>query len=200
LKDVAQPGSVPDPADSAPLRNRFTMPQLVVSAVGHDHPGLVDQLTELLSRYHANIADSRMVNLHGQFAVVMLIDIPEPHVASIQQELPVEAEKLGLTATIAATGAAGDRGTPSPGVPLRIRTFAMDQAGLVHRIAHALHQHGVNIEDLTTKLEHGPHSGTPLFSMDMVVTVPAEVPLKKVREALEALCADLNCDLDIDRA
>jgi len=175
------------------------MPQLVVSAVGSDHPGLVDQLTELLSRYHANIADSRMVNLHGQFAVVMLIDIPEPQVEPIQDQLPGEAEKLGLTATITGTAAA-DRGAPSPGVPLRIRTFAMDQVGLVHRIAHALHQHGVNIEDLTTKLEHGPHSGTPLFSMDMVVTVPAEVPLKKVREALETLCADLNCDLDIDRA
>jgi len=172
------------------------MQQLVVSAIGPDHPGLVDQLTQALARFDCNIADARMVNLHGQFAIVMRLQIPDASAQTLEQQLPGIVEPLGLSALIAP---AGDQ-PAQPGVPYRVRTYAMDQAGIVHRIAHALGQRNINIEDMTTTLEHGPHTGTPLFSMDMIVTMPPNVKLQDVRTDLEALCAELNCDLDIDRA
>jgi glycine cleavage system transcriptional repressor len=172
------------------------MQELAISAIGPDHPGLVDQLSEALARFNCNIADSRMVNLHGQFAIVMRVQLPDSDAESLKQQLPRVVEPMGLSAMAAP---AGDGGT-QPGVPYRIRTYAMDQAGIVHRIAHALSERKVNIEDMTSRLEHGPHTGTPLFSMDMVVTIPTEVKLQDVRTELEALCAELNCDLDIDRA
>jgi len=173
------------------------MKQLVLTAVGPDRPGLVDQLTQRLGEFDCNIADSRMVNLHGQFAVVMLIETPDDQAGQVQQVLPEASGAIGLRISVAQ---ATDQSDHKPGVPYRVRTYAMDQAGLVHRFAQVFNQHGVNIEDLTTKLEHGPHTGTPLFSMDMVVTIPLDVQLTDVRAALEKLCADLNCDLDIDRA
>ncbi len=172
------------------------MKNLVLSAVGPDRPGLVDLLTEALTRYQANVADSRMVNLHGQFALVMRLEVPADQVESLEQDLPAAGEAMGLTMLIRE---ADDRPTEA-GVPYRIRTYAMDQAGLVHRITHALSARRINIEDMTTRLEHGPHTGTPLFSIDMVVTLPVDVALKDVRAELEQLCAELNCDLDIDRA
>jgi len=171
--------------------------QLVISAVGTDRPGLVDRLTQTLADYQANIADSRMVNLRGRFAIVMLAEVADDRVGDLRERLPAVAESVGLNATISDADA-GD--AQRPGVPYRIRTYAMDQVGLVHRITHALSEMKINIEDLTTRLEHGPHTGTPLFSMEMVVTVPADLQLKAMRERLEKLCAELNCDLDIDAA
>ncbi len=172
------------------------MHNLVLSAIGPDRPGLVDHLTDALAAHHASVADSRMVNLHGQFALIMRLQVPPEHDQRLQEQIPAEAARLGLTTLVRAA----DEHVTSQGVPYRIRTYAMDQVGLVHRITHVLSTHRVNIEDLSTKLEHGPHTGTPLFSMDMVVTVPVDTPLKSVREDLEQLCAELNCDLDIDRA
>jgi glycine cleavage system transcriptional repressor len=180
------------------------MQQLVLSALGPDRPGIVDRLTEALRGYSANLADSRMVNLRGQFAIVVLIELPDDQLHPLCEHLPDIGQQIGLLiqASPITTGAAGVTSATSGGggVPYRIRTYAMDQAGLVHRITHVLHTAGVNIEELDTRLEHGPHTGTPLFSMDMVVTVPAGVPLKKLRSELEALCDELNCDLDIDPA
>jgi len=172
------------------------MHDLVLSAIGADRPGLVDRLTEALEKYHANVADSRMVNLHGQFAIIMRLEVPDDRFQPLKDGLPDDAQALGLTTLIRAA----DHPTTQAGVPYRIRTYAMDQAGLVHHIAHALSTRGVNIEDLTTRLDHGPHTGTPLFSMDMIVTIPVDVKLKSIREDLENLCAELNCDLDIDKA
>ena len=50
------------------------MPQLILTAVGPDHPGLVGQLTGHLHAAGANILDTRMVNLRGRFAVLILLE------------------------------------------------------------------------------------------------------------------------------
>lgn len=173
------------------------MKQLVISAVGTDRPGLVDRLSQTLADFQANIADSRMVNLRGRFALIMLAEVADDRVDDLRDRLPAAGESVGLSVSIADADAGDDA---RPGVPYRIRTYAMDQVGLVHQITHALSAMNINIEDLTTRLEHGPHTGTPLFSMEMVVTVPTDVQLQQMRENLEGLCAKLNCDLDIDAA
>lgn len=172
------------------------MQQLVLSAIGPDRAGIVDALTGSLREHRANIADSRMVNLRGQFAIVMLIETPEDEAAAVQQALTRAAEQAGLTATLRT--AAGQK-VADPAVPYRIRAYAMDQVGLVHRVTHALHLLRVNIEEMSTRLEHGAHTGTPLFSMDMIVSIPTDVPLKKVRDELDELGSQLNCDLEIEK-
>ena len=173
------------------------MQRLVLTAVGPDRPGLVDHLTRELGKFDCNIADSRMVNLRGQFAIVMLVQMPDDQADPLTAAMGQAGQAVGLRIEVAQSR--GDQATRA-GVPYRIRTYAMDQAGLVHQIAHVLNEHRVNIEDLTSCLDHGPHTGTPLFSLDMIVTVPPGVKLADVRSELEALCAKLNCDLDIDPA
>ena len=50
------------------------MRELVITAVGSDRPGLVGRLTAPLYEVSANVADSRMVNLRGQFALLLLVN------------------------------------------------------------------------------------------------------------------------------
>jgi len=129
------------------------------------------------------------------FALVMRIE-PRGEAGVLRRAIEEAAGRLGLTVTVREAGAAS---ASRAAVPYRIRVYAMDQVGLVHRVTHALHVLSVNIEELQTRLEHAPHTGAPLFSMDLIVSVPAEVKLRVMRERLEELCAELNCDLDIDR-
>ena len=174
------------------------MQQLVISAIGPDQPGIVGQLTKTVEELGGNWADSRMINLNGQFAVMARIEIASDQLPQVKQTLATTAQDLNLTLTLAPL----DSDTPTTiplGIPYRIRTYAMDQVGLVHKFTHLLHTRNVNIEELNTQLDHAPHSGTPLFTMDMIVTIPQELQLKQLREELEDLCADLNCDLDLDR-
>ena len=139
-----------------------------------------------------------MVNFAGQFAMILLVEVGDERAEELSRDLPGIGKEMGLAVTIASGSERESDGVS--GVPYRIRTYAMDQLGLVHRITHLLHGYNGNIEQLDTHLAHGAHGGTPLFSMEMVVTIPAEVRLKTVRDELEQLCEELNCDLDIDRA
>lgn len=174
------------------------MPELVITAVGPDRPGLVDELTGALLNAGVNIADSRMINLRGQFALLMLTEAPEDKIATLGNRLDDVRSATGLHIHINAQGQA-DR-TTHAGVPFTVKTYAMDQPGIVHRITHLLHQWAVNIEELQTSLEAGAHTGTPLFTMSMRITVPTNVSIKSLRSALEALCDELNCDVDVDPA
>ncbi len=46
---------------------------LVLTAVGPDRPGLVNDLSSLIAAAGANLEDSRMAILGGEFAVILLI-------------------------------------------------------------------------------------------------------------------------------
>jgi glycine cleavage system transcriptional repressor len=175
------------------------MSGLVISAVGPDRPGIVDALSEALSRVRANIADSRMVNLAGQFALIVRVEAPAERTDDVERTVRATLQAQGLDVVVGRAAAA--RGVPADRhgrVPYRVRTYAMDQIGLVHRITHLLHGFDANVEELETRLEHGAHSGAPLFNMDLVVTLPATAVLRQVREALETLCDELNCDVRIE--
>ena len=43
-------------------------------------------------------------------------------------------------------------------------------------------------------------AGTPLFLMEMRLTVPPTVPVRQLRADLQALCDQLNCDVDLEPA
>ena len=85
-------------------------------------------------------------------------------------------------------------------MPFRLKTYSLDQPGLVHQISEVLRSHKVNIEDLSAKQESAPFAGDPLFTMEMRLTVPQNVSIKKLRTDLDALSEKLNCDLDLEPA
>jgi len=171
------------------------MPQLILTAVGTDRPGLVGELTGHLHAAGANILDTRMVNLRGRFAVLILLEAPD--LAAIKATLPAAAERIGLTLHMTDHA----KHPPQPaGIPFRLKTYSLDQPGLVHRVSEVLRSHGVNIEDLSARQDSAPFAGDPLFIMEMRLTVPASVPVKKLRADLEAACESLNADLDLEPA
>jgi glycine cleavage system transcriptional repressor len=172
------------------------MQEIVITAVGKDRAGLVDELTGFLLEAGANMADSRMVNLRGQFALIALVECNEQQAATIISQAPAVGERIGLKVSVAPQGSGKD--SVGDGVPYRVKAYAMDQPGLVHRITHFLHQQGVNIEELQTKLAPGSYTGTPLFTLDLRMTIPTSVKPKQLRVQLEELCDSLNCDVDVE--
>ena len=108
------------------------MSQLVITAVGSDRPGLVDAFTGYLHDAGANIADSRMINLRGQFAILILVESDDEDVIrKIANDAVDAGNEVGLEVRVA-----GDRKIEArmQGQPYRVKVFAMDQPGIVHRV------------------------------------------------------------------
>lgn len=184
------------PADSkAPL-------EIVITAVGPDRPGIASDFTGFVHAAGANLADTRMVNLRGQFAFIALVEGSTSSLEDVKKKLADAAPKIGLRVDFSSPAPKPESAIASAreGVPFRLKTYSMDQPGIVHRITTYLRENGINVEELSTRLESAPFMGAPVFTMEVLMLVPKAVSVKTLRLSLEELGDSLNCDVDIDPA
>lgn len=165
----------------------------VLTAVGDDRPGLVDEVTRFITERGGNIEDSRMVNLRGQFAMMMLIAGDEESMVRLGDGLGALRRDCRVHAELRPADAGSAIGQ-GPALPFRLTTWAMDHPGLMQSVSHLLAEKGVNIESAGSSLRPAPYTNTPLFEMELVVSVPVATPVAELREALGELCDELNID------
>jgi glycine cleavage system transcriptional repressor len=165
---------------------------VVLTAVGADRPGLVDEVASFVVERGGNVADSRMINLHGQFAMVMLVGGSDETMARLRAELESLATSCAVHAEI--TPADESRLPVAAALPYKLQTWAMDHPGLLKSMSHLLGELQINIESADTRLREAPVTGTPLFEMELVLAVPADTPIAALRESLGRLCDELNMD------
>ena len=72
---------------------------LVITALGKDKPGIVNELSKAILDKGGNITESRMMALSGEFAMMLLVTGEESCIADINSKLTGIGETLGLTIT-----------------------------------------------------------------------------------------------------
>ena len=72
---------------------------MILSAVGKDRPGIVDEVSAFLFDRGANIEDSRMSLMGGQFVIMMLFSGPSEYIAAIKNEV-IQLKNIGLKASL----------------------------------------------------------------------------------------------------
>lgn len=164
----------------------------ILTAIGADRPGLVDEVSEFVLARGGSIEDSRMVNLRGQFAIMMLIGGPPEAIDRLEGDLDALRSQSGIHAELTAAEPARPRTVAT--MPFRLTGRALDQAGLVHSVAHLLRSLDVNIESVATTLGAAPITGAPVFAMELVIAVPAGTSVAMLRDELARVCDPLNID------
>jgi glycine cleavage system transcriptional repressor len=169
-----------------------TVHHAVLTAVGDDRPGLVDAVTLYITQRGGNLEDSRMVNLRGQFAMMILVSGGDEAMSRLQDGLGTLRRDCHVHAELrpAEAGAA----QRSPALPFKLNTWAMDHPGLMQSVSHLLGELGVNIESVESSLRPAPYTNTPLFEMELVLSVPAATHVAELREQLGELCDEMNID------
>jgi glycine cleavage system transcriptional repressor len=101
--------------------------ELVVTAVGPDRPGIASDFTGHIHAAGANLADTRMVNLRGQFALIALVEGTQAVLDDVKKRLTEAAPKIGLAIDFASpTPKDGAAPSKREGVPFRLKTYSMD--------------------------------------------------------------------------
>lgn len=163
----------------------------VLTAVGRDRPGLVEELTEFFLERGGNVEESRMANLLGQFAVAVLVSGTPQAVERIAADADALRAQTGLELRLSPVE--GERTAAGPSY--RFRGQAVDEPGLVHEVADVFRAHDANIESLSTSIEPAPVSGAPVFTIDAVVSA---ADVDALRDALEPVCARLDISWELD--
>lgn len=75
------------------------MPDYAVTAIGRDRPGIVAAISRALLELEGNIEDSQMSILRGQFAVMLIVRVPDgASEDELSARLGAVRDELGLEA------------------------------------------------------------------------------------------------------
>jgi glycine cleavage system transcriptional repressor len=163
----------------------------VLTAIGTDRPGLVEEVSEFVLAGGGTIGDSRMANLHGQFAIMMSIGGTAETIDRLRGGLDALGSGTRLHIQLTAVTSPG---VQPPRLPFRLTGRALDQPGLVHVVANVVRSFNANIESMDTTLEPAPITGAPVFSFDLTVAVPIDTSVATLREEIARACDPLNID------
>lgn len=166
---------------------KFMNCDLIMTVLGADRQGLVNELAETVADHGGNWLESRMARLAGQFAGIARIQCPEHRV----EELIAALDAAGVNIQVAR-----ESSTESPTMRMvRIEVMGNDRPGIVRELTTAISQAGGNVEEFSTGLESAAMSGHPMFRANGVIAIGPDESLDKLQEAIEQLGDDLTVDL-----
>jgi glycine cleavage system transcriptional repressor len=168
---------------------------IVLSLTGSERVGIVDSVTEVLVKYDGNVETSRMARLGGDFAMLMLVSMPEDQIEIFKDGVE-SLQKQGFQVTTRLTEQTYEQ-KYAGWLPYQIEVHGADHEGIVHKVAHYLTQHGINIESMDTGVVPAPMSGTLFFSMNAIVLVPPSMPHKEWQVDLDEVADTLNVEIKV---
>ena len=169
---------------------------IVLTAIGHDRPGIVDKVSKKVAAHEGNVETSRMARLGGEFAMLALLTIPDEMIAPLAAALEGLDEE-GLFTKVAKTDLVG-MAEYQGFLPYEVIVYGADHRGIIHEVSHFLAERHINIESMDTRVTAAPMSGAPLFSLKAVVFAPPDTTLRMLREELDNVGRLLAVDIDVD--
>jgi glycine cleavage system transcriptional repressor len=158
---------------------------------------LVSEIASAIHGAGANLEDSRMAILGGEFALLLLLSGAESAASAVERAAGPLGEKLGLHVLLKRTGR---RQQQRDFLPYRISVTGFDRPGIVLLVSEILARRGVNVASLQSHLSFVPESGTPMFVLEADLQVPSEAALVELQRELSAECDEENLDLSLEKA
>jgi glycine cleavage system regulatory protein len=165
---------------------------LVLTVIGTDRPGIVEQLSDRVLAAEANWEESRMARLAGKFAGVLRVSVDADRADRLAADLQTVASG-DLTVVIERSEIDVSRFRA-----ISLEIVGQDRPGIVRDISHVLARHGVNIEELETEVSSAAMSGESTFRARARLGLPDSTNADEIRDVLEAMADNLMVDLVFD--
>lgn len=133
--------------------------------------------------------------LGGEFAIIMLIDGQWNNIAKLEDSLQAMETELGITLNAKRTEA---RIANINAIPYTVEVLAMDSPGIVHRVTKFFASRQINIHDVESSCFNAPHTGTPMFTLNMTIEVPADTHIATLRDDFMEFSDEYNLDAIIE--
>ena len=173
------------------LRGDFIVQQhYIISYIGVDRPGLVDQISKIIHSVGGSWQSSRSANLAGMFSGMVHVSIEQES----QKELTRGIEQLQSGGLEIRVHPIGELSAAASSL-FEVKAVGADRTGIVSELSSLLSSLNVNLEELETEVYPAPMSGEPTFSALARISIPKELDPEEIKDALEELSDDLMVEL-----
>ena len=155
------------------------MKKIIINAFGVDRPGIVSEVTKVITSFNGNIETSKMVQLESEFSLLMLVKINKDKIDDLFNKLN-QINDLKITGKI--TKEKTENST------FKYYDFSItiaDNEGIVFIFSELFKKYNVNILNMETAIKNAPITGSPIFSLKSTLMIPKNIDLKKFKNDID---------------
>ena len=166
---------------------------LVLTFLGPDRPGLVEQVAECIRSHDGNWTESRLARLTGHFAGIVEFSLPADKEEAFRAAIPELETRAGLQCILSRSQA-----DLLPGRVVGLECIGQDRPGIVLALTDALADFQVNVESMDSARVSAPMSGEALFTAKLRVRLPEHLDLGALERRLAEIGDEMMLDVDFE--
>ncbi len=167
----------------------------IVTFIGDDRPGLVEKLSAVIETSGGNWLESRLSQLGGKFAGLILVTLPADSGAKLERDLK-GLSASGLSVRVTPSSAAA----PAAGRGIVLTVLGPDRLGIVREISRALAERQVNVVEMDSHVSSAPMSGEMIFRARIDAQIPDTLDLADLEETLDDIADHMTLEIDLEPA
>lgn len=168
---------------------------LVITALGADRPGIVNNITRHVSSCGCNIEDSRLAMLGEEFTFIMLLSGSWNAITLIESTLPLKGVEMDLLIVMKRTTW---HERPTMPATVWVQVEVKDSPHIIERFTDLFDSHHMNIAELVSKTQLSQDSAAPKLYIQITAHSPASQDAESIEQAFEKLCTELSAQGSIN--
>ena len=171
------------------------MSKVIISVLGHDRPGIVAAVANVLFEQNCNIENVSQTILQTEFSGSFIVDLP--------QDLPLDDLNRALVKDLSAMDMhvhiepLANKEAPFASreiEPFVITTKGPDRKGLVAGVSQTIASYGVNITNLQAVFKGGnqPGDNIMIYEVDIPVDIDQQAFYQDLRKKAKSLALDIS--------
>jgi len=165
----------------------------IITFIGDDRPGLVERLASVIESNGGNWHESRLSQLGGKFAGLILVSLPVAGGPSLEDDLSALAAS-GLSVRVTATS---EQSSPVPGRTITLTVLGPDRPGIVREISRTLAQHAVNVLEMDSQVSSAAMSAELMFRAHIVAWIPEGTAMDDLTDTLDSIANHMTLEIDL---
>ena len=169
------------------------MSSLIISAIGSDRPGIVSELSGVITSHGGNVEESRMSRLGADFAIIMLVSVAP----NWMESLSVALKSINELTIISKTTKTKES---EEGIQFQIDLNGADNEGIVKVLSKYLSEKSINILDLQTNISNAPITGSPLFNLRAILAISEICNISDIQSELNQISQKLGVEIIVTQS
>ena len=166
----------------------------IVTFIGDDRPGLVEQLSRVIESSGGNWHESRLSQLGGKFAGLIRVSLPADTGLALETDLNALAAG-GLSVRVTPTG---EKPPPVPGRNITLTVLGPDRPGIVREISRALAQRQINVLEMDSQVISAAMSAEMIFSAHIDAWIPESTDMDDLADSLHEIANHMTLEIDLE--
>ncbi len=166
----------------------------IITFIGDDRPGLVDELARVISENNGSWQESRSSQLAGKFTGLILVRLPTESATVLQEQLK-GLNSSGLSVRVTPTG---DVGVTPSGKVVVLHLIGPDRPGIVREVSSELSARKINVEEMHTGVSPAPMSAEKLFEARIEARLEPGQDMDELVDRLDEIANQMTLDISFE--